>query len=97
MNPQQALKELGYDTHRPCRGYVLVETRPGKFEHYAFRYRAGDGHVITRIGRLISVYRQPLSGLLIFRLDGATTLMERDINRQVESGLLIFRLDGATA
>lgn len=69
ISPLLALKELGYDTRKPCRGSVIVETRPGKFKHYAFRHRVGDGHVICRFGRLVNCYRQPISKLLIFTLD----------------------------
>lgn len=69
MNPQMALKELGYDTSHPCRGKVLVEINRNKVKTYAFRYSVGNGCVITRWGRLISVYRQAGSGLLIFCLD----------------------------
>jgi len=69
INPLLALKELGYDTRKPCRGHVLVEVLPNKFKTYAFRHRSGDGHVQCRLGRLVNCYKQPISGLLIFVLD----------------------------
>lgn len=76
INPQEALKALGYDLRHPCSGSVLVEHRLGKFKHYRFRYRVGDGRVICRLGRLVHAYKQPISGLYIFRLDwvGCTTI-----------------------
>ncbi len=52
VKPGEALKAMGFNLNRPCRGKVLVRIGPVKTKHYAFRYRVGDGHINTRWGRL---------------------------------------------
>lgn len=72
VSPLIALREMGFDISHPCRGHVLVEGAPlrrGNFSHYAFRHAVGSGRVKCRAGRLLSAYKQPLSGLWIFCLD----------------------------
>lgn len=61
---QEALKAMGYDLSRRCRGSVLVEAGPVKLKRYAFRYRVGDGHVLYRWGRLCSA--RQVAGVWVF-------------------------------
>lgn len=54
-----ALKEMGHDLSRPCRGRVVVRVGTIRCKVYSFRYRVGDGHALTRVGRLVSAIRMP--------------------------------------
>lgn len=61
-----ALKDMGFDTSKPCTGSVIVQTGAMPLKRYRFRYRVGDGHVLFRWGRLVSARKQILTGLWIF-------------------------------
>lgn len=66
MSVLEALTEMGFDLRHPVTGSVMLECGHlnGKIKHYAFRYRVGDGHVMTRRGRLVSVQKLHTPGLI---------------------------------
>lgn len=59
MTVLEALKEMGFDLKHPARGSIMIERGPIKVKRYAFRYRVGDGHVLTRAGRVVGVRKLP--------------------------------------
>lgn len=71
LSVSSALGRLGFDLNKACRGSVIVRMKPGELKRYAFRYRVGDGHAITRWGRL-SGAEWTAPGVIVFELDRAT-------------------------
>lgn len=69
LTPSDALRRLGFDLNRPQRGRIMIQTDTCRFKYYAFRYRVGDGHIITRLGRVVSA-KEMGHGIVTFRVEG---------------------------
>lgn len=90
MTPLKALTLMGYDLNKPQRGHILMSTGPIKTRRYAFRYRIGDGHILTRLGRVLKA--EDRGGVFVFDTEIARHIYQNAKVVWVADGYPIARI-----